>query len=533
MFTLTSYFSVEYLCLLLPLCVLVYAILPKPGRRVTLLFFSYFFFWAFSGWRIIFLLISTVSVYFTALWIGAVQDECDKKSKEVPREDRKALKAGYASKKKRILVLAVLINLSILIVLKYSFFLSENINAVFRILHCPAQISVPVFILPIGISFYTLQAISYVMDVYYQKIGADHNFPRVALFLSFFPQIMEGPICRYSQTALSLWDVPGVNSRDMVMGIERILYGLLKKTVVADRLNLMIETVFDGYAEYDGLILALGVVCYTVQLYMDFSGTMDVVAGTAQIFSVKMPENFRRPFFSKTISEFWTRWHITLGAWFRDYLFYPLSMSKPLKNLTRRSRKKLGNHYGPLLSGAIALFAVWMCNGLWHGAGWHYIVFGLYHFVLILTGSLLEPPTAWLAEKMHIRRSSLWYRCLQTIRTVFLVCIGELFFRASSLSIAFTMLRRILTTFTFASVSDRTVFSLGADAADFLITLLTLVLIFVIGVIQEKGIKIRETIASKNIVLRIVVIYALIIFIVLFGAYGKGYIPVDPMYAEF
>ncbi len=474
-----------------------------------------------------------LSGFFTALWIESVQEQCNEKAREFPREERKAFKAKYAARKKWILTLAVLINLGILIVLKYSVFLADNLNSVFRLFHAPVTVSVPVFILPIGISFYTMQALSYVMDVYYGKIKADRNFLRIALFLSFFPQIMEGPICRYSETAQSLWEVPGLNFNNLTLGIERILYGVLKKSVVADRLNLMVETIFENYTEYDGMIIALGVVCYTIQLYMDFSGTMDVVIGTGQIFSVTMPENFKRPFFSRTISEFWTRWHITLGAWFRDYLFYPLSMSKPLKQLTRNARKKLGNHYGPLLSGSIALFAVWICNGLWHGSGWHYIVFGLYHFVLILTGSLLEPPTVWLAEKLHIRRASLWYRILQTIRTVFLVCIGELFFRAASLGYAVDMFRRILTGFTFASLQNGDVFKLGADAADFVIVLVTLVLVFVVGLIQEKGIRIRETIASKNMVIRFVFVYALIVFIILFGAYGAGYIPVDPMYAEF
>ncbi len=533
MFSLTSYFSVEYLCMLLPASVLLYVVFPKKLRRAVLLAFSYLFFWAFSGWRILYLIVSTVSIYLTGLWIDSIQVQCDLEAKAADRADRKTIKAKYRSKKKLVLVLAILINLGTLLVLKYSVFFADNFNAVMRLLHSPAELKAQTFVLPIGISFYTMQAMSYVIDVYNGKIRADRSFFRLALFLSFFPQIMEGPICRYSETADQLWEVRDIQFSGLTMGAERILYGLLKKTVVADRLNLMIKTIFDGYAEYDGLIIALGVVCYTIQLYMDFSGTMDVVIGTGQIFYVRMPENFKRPFFSRTISEFWTRWHITLGAWFRDYIFYPLSMSKPLKKLTLRSRKVLGNHYGPLCSGAIALFAVWICNGMWHGSGWHYIVFGMYHFVLILAGSLLEPPTVWLTEKMHIRRSSFWYRCLQTIRTIFLVCLGELFFRADSLSIAAAMLRTMITRFSFASVSDGTIFKLGADAPDFLIVVVTLVLIFVIGVIQERGTAIRETIAKKHIVIRFAFAYALILYIIVFGAYGAGYIPVDPMYAEF
>ena len=145
------------------------------------------------------------------------------------------------------------------------------------------------------------------------------------------------------------------------------------------------------YFLYDGFVNALAMVCYTLQLYMDFSGTMDVVIGSAQIFGIKMPENFQRPFFSVTISEFWKRWHITLGTWFKDYIFYPVTMSKPMKHMTSKARKKLGNHYGPLIAGGVSLFCVWICNGIWHGAGWHYIFFGMYHFALILGGNMLEP----------------------------------------------------------------------------------------------------------------------------------------------
>ena len=211
-----------------------------------------------------------------------------------------------------------------------------------------------------------MQAVAYIFDVYRRKIPADRNLLRLALFMGFFPQIMEGPICRYSETAEQLWAAPMLRYQNLTFGLQRILFGLMKKIVIADRLNLLIKNIFTGYESYDGFVIAVAAVCYTIQLYMDFSGAMDLVIGSGQIFGMKLPENFQRPFFSKTISEFWKRWHITLGAWFKDYIFYPLSMSKPLKKLTARARKRLGNHFGPLLSGAIALFCVWLCNGLWH-----------------------------------------------------------------------------------------------------------------------------------------------------------------------
>ena len=177
---------------------------------------------------------------------------------------------------------------------------------------------------------------------------------------------------------------------------------MMKKLVVADRLNSFVVLVFNDYGNCDGGVIALGAVLYTVQLYMDFSGSMDAVIGIAEIFGVPMPENFERPFFSRTISEFWKRWHITLGAWFRDYLFYPVTASDKMKKLTSSARKKIGNHYGPLLAGSVALFCVWLSNGLWHGSDWNFIFFGMYHFVLILLGNLIAPPVRWLNRKLHV-----------------------------------------------------------------------------------------------------------------------------------
>ena len=169
--------------------------------------------------------------------------------------------------------------------------------------------------------------------------------------MSFFPQIMEGPICRYGDTAHQLWAVPPIRWENFLFGVQRILFGLMKKVVVADRLNLFIRQVFSGYAEYDGFVIAVAVVCYTIQLYMDFSGTMDLVMGSGQIFGVTLPENFRRPFFSRNIAEFWRRWHVTLGTWFKDYVFYPVSMAKPMKKLTSWGRKRLGPPLWPSAGG--------------------------------------------------------------------------------------------------------------------------------------------------------------------------------------
>ena len=539
MFSISSYFSVEYLLMLLPACVFCYLILPKTARRFSLLLFSWAFFWAVSGKLIVYLLASIVLVYVFGLWLGSLLEKQKSALASCEKGKKKAIRARFQKKMLWVVVPGVLLHIGILLIVKYTPFFADNLNSLLRILHIPAAVKPLSLAAPIGISFYTLQAASYLIDVYHQKIPADRNILRVALYMSFFPQIMEGPICRYTDTASTLWEAPPIRWENFIRGSERILYGLMKKTVGADRLNLLIKNVFDGYAAnggytaYDGFVIALAALCYTIQLYMDFSGTMDVVIGTGEIFGILMPENFKRPFFSRTISEFWTRWHITLGTWFKDYLFYPISMSKPMKRLTSRARKRFGNHYGPLFSGGIALLCVWFCNGLWHGSGWHYIVFGLYHFVLILTGSLILPLSIRLAEKLHISRDHWLYHFLQIFRTFVLVCFGELIFRAKSLGEAAGMLKKIGTAFTFASLKDGSLFTFGMNQKDYLILFVLLGLILVISLLQERGVKIREAIAGKGLVIHYLAIWALILFIIIFGAYGQGYLPVNPIYAEF
>ena len=533
MFSLSSYFSVQYLVLLLPATVGLYAVLPQKPRRVVLLLASYLFFWAISGKLIAYLLFSTLSVHHIGLWLEGIQAERDRCLTAAPKEERKAVRGRFQRQLTGIVAFGVVLHLGLLQLVKYTPFFATNLNHLFQLLGLSLTVNIPSFAMPIGISFYTLQAVSYCFDVYRGKIPADRNLFRLALFMSFFPQIMEGPICRYGDTAHQLWAVPPIRWENFLFGVQRILFGLMKKVVVADRLNLFIRQVFSGYAEYDGFVIAVAVVCYTIQLYMDFSGTMDLVMGSGQIFGVTLPENFRRPFFSRNIGEFWRRWHVTLGTWFKDYVFYPVSMAKPMKKLTSWGRKRLGPHYGPLLAGSVALFCVWLGNGLWHGAGWHFIFFGMYHFFWILLENLTEPLTLRWAERFHVNRECLPYRGFQIARTAVLVCIGELFFRADGLRAGLAMFQKMVTEFSLTTLRDGTIFSLGLDKKDCLVVFLTLVVVFVVEVLQERGHHIRKELSQRSVAVQWLVGYGLILGIVVFGAYGIGYVPVDPIYAQF
>ena len=234
---ISSYYSLAYLLVLLPLSLGFYGILPQKGRRIALLGFHYAFFWSISGKLIVFLLLSTLSIHHVGLWLSALQKEEDARRLEVPKEQRKAVKAQYLRRQRLVMGFAALLHLGILLGLKYTHFFAVNANSLLGWLGLPITLPAPSFVLPIGISFYTLQAMGYLFDVYRRVIPGDRNLLRLALFISFFPQIMEGPICRYSQTAQALWEAPKLQYANLILGGQRILWGLVKKMVVADRLN--------------------------------------------------------------------------------------------------------------------------------------------------------------------------------------------------------------------------------------------------------------------------------------------------------
>lgn len=521
---LNRYYNIIFLVV-----IIFYNIIPKKIRPIYLLGASLLMFYLMSKSLIIFLLISIISVYISGIWLEKIDIKKKEELKNCNEENKKSIKEKFKNKKKLVLLFCLLINVSFLFVFKYLKFFTINTNFFLSLFNINYSFSIIKLISPIGISFYTLQMLSYLFDVYNGKIEADHNFIRLCLFGSFFPCIMEGPICRYNDTAEKIYKCDKITYYNLCYGLQRVLWGLFKKIVIADRLNILVKTIFLNPIEFNGTTIFIGALSYTIMLYMDFSGAMDVVIGIGNIFGFDIPENFKQPFFSKNISEFWTRWHISLGTWFKDYIYYPISLSKCMKKITLSLRKKLGNHYGPLLSGTIALLVVWLLNGLWHGAGWTYILFGLYHFVFISIGNITRQPLNKLYVKLNISKSKI-LKVLQIIKTCFFVIIGELIFRSESVSDAILMIRKIFTSF---GLKINELSTLGIDFPDFFILVIALIVVLIISILKEKGINVREKIASKNIFVRWLIYYCLIFSIIIFGAFGPGYQPVDPMYADF
>lgn len=381
--------------------------------------------------------------------------------------------------------------------------------------------------MPLGISFYTLSAVGYVIDVYRGQTAADHHFGRLALFLSLFTNITEGPISRYDQLAGQAFEGHRADYRQFTFGAQLILWGLFQKMVLADRAALLVSTVFGSPSDYSGGIVILAMFVYTLQIYADFAGCMDIVRGSGALFGIEIARNFNQPFFSKSIGEFWRRWHMTLGAWFKDYIFYPVTLSKTNMKLGRWAKKHLSVHLGQAMPTAFALFFVWLANGLWHGAAWKYVAYGMYYYVLTLFGLFGKPVIHCFYEKTGIRKESRPWQLLLIIRTFILVNVGMLLFRANSLRIFAEM---------FESMFRKTTgnwLELGLDRHDLAVLALGALLMLMVGIVRERGICIRERIASWPMVLRWTVYAGVFCAIVLLGAYGSGYGVVDPLYANF
>ena len=300
---------------------------------------------------------------------------------------------------------------------------------------------------------------------------------------------------------------------------------MLKKMVLADRVNAAVTLIFNNYWNYGGWINVFGVILYSIQLYADFSGGIDITIGIAQMFGITMDENFRQPYFSRSIGEFWRRWHITLGTWMKDYIFYPFSLSKCMNKFGKWCKKTFGNNVGKLLPVSLANLLVFFIVGIWHGAAWKYIMYGMYNGVIIAASGMLAPVYARIHESLHINPKSWWYQVFCIIRTFILVNIGWYFDMADSVSQALCMIRWSIQGLSFSQLNS-SLLDLGIEARDYIIIIAGCIIVFIISVLKEKGIAIRESIAAKPLAVRWIAYYALIAVILIFGYIGatQGFI---------
>ena len=497
----------------LAVSLLIYYLLPKKMQWLVLLAVSYVYYVIVSPPALFFLLFSTVVTYVCGVAI--------EKRKTASPDDPAAVSAC-----RRIMLAGLLLDIGMLAFLKYTNFILGTVNGI-------AHTHIPMLklLLPLGISYYTFSTVGYILDVYWGRIKAEHNFLHLALFVSFFPQLLQGPISRFGSLGHQLWEEHSFSLHILKEGMMRIVWGLFKKMVLADWAAVYVDAIFADMDTHSGLIL-IGMILYAIQLYCDFSGGIDVMIGVASLFGITLDENFRRPYFAVSLPDFWRRWHITLGTWMKDYVMYPLTLSKGMNRLGKNCKKVFGRKRGRLIPICISNIIVFVLVGIWHGAAWRFVLWGLYNGVIIALGSFFAKDLDNLKKKLHINDKAAWYHGFLMLRTFLLVIIGYLSDLVDGVSDLGKSLQFAFTRFSPGQILSISSGKLGTAYTPY--ALLTLVLgcllLLVISILQERGIRIRSALGRAPLAVSFAACLVLLLSIPLFGpvAMARGFI-----YAQF
>ena len=538
----TSYEFIGFVILLVAL----YYVLPKKAKWPLLLLGSYFFYF-YAGWKFLFYIAGvTVITYIAGLLISRNKKRADARfaemkaleksgegsADEVGKEARKRFKESQKSTRRRIMAIGITLALLILAVVKYTNFTINNINGILSAFGTPKRLNFINIALPMGISFYTFQAVGYVIDVYRDRHEAQRNFFKYALFVGFFPQLVQGPISRYGDLSKELFTPHAFSGRVVGRGLERVIWGYFKKLVIADRILPAVNTMIDTPENYKGMFVFLVMMFYALELYADFTGGIDITIGIAEMLGIPVKENFERPFFSKNIAEYWRRWHITMGTWFTDYIFYPISVSGPMLKLSKWSRKHLPEKMGKRVPVYLASFVVWFTTGIWHGASWNFIVWGLGNFVVIMISQELEPLYAKFHKKVNTDGSTT-YKSFQIGRTILLMSALRLFDCYRDVPLTFKMFGTMFTTWNWNKLGGNALLNLGISRADYVILGIGTIILFAVSMAGRSG-SVRDKLEKKlPMPARWGLFTALLLIIVVFGAYGLGYDASQFIYNQF
>ena len=507
------------------LCAAVYHILPRRVRWLVLLAASYGFYASRSLSSLPFILVTTLSTWLGALRIDRLAADAKARIKAekstLSSEEKKQLKARVRSRERVWLYAVLVLNFALLAVLKYT----DDVLSL-------AGRSALGLLLPLGISFYTFQSMGYLIDVYNGKYAAERSLPRFALFVSFFPQLIQGPIGRYDQLGPQLREPHDFDYDSMVRGLMLMLWGLFKKLVIADRAMGLVDTVFSAPAgEYGGAASVVAVLFYAVQQYCDFSGGIDLVTGIAQLFGIRLAPNFRRPYFSVSLADFWRRWHISLGAWMRDYVFYPFALTRPVTRLSKAAKSRYGAGFARALPAALGNILVFLLVGLWHGATSNYILWGLYNGVILAFSALMEPVYKRMNARLPRLTASKGFHIFRVLRTFVIVNIGWFFDRCARGSDALRMMSAVLTDWRGAQLAHLS--SLGVSAVDLRVLSLAVLLLFFVSLAQERGVQVREKVCALWLPLRWLVLLGGIMIVLLCGVWGSGFNEAAFIYYQF
>lgn len=414
-----------------------------------------------------------------------------------------------------------------LAVLKYLNFVPETFNGLANLFRLNLQMETVSILAPLGISYYTLSLIGYTLDVYWGTSKAEKNILKHALFTCYYPIMVSGPIVRYEQMKKELFEPKKFEIKNVIEGAERILYGLLKKMVIADQLALVVQTIFGYYQTFSGFYLILGVLLYAIQIYADFSGCIDIVLGVSKAYGVVLPENFNSPFFSRNLSEFWRRWHISLGQWGKDYIMYPLLKSEKFQKLGKVCKDKWGKKIGKKIPVILATLILWLVIGFWHGASYQYIfAAGILPWIYLVISELGEEQIKKIRNRLPVRYDTFSYRLFESLRTIDFMCIIWLFVSGTDLS---SSCKIIIQIFQSSNLDLRLSLPQIPNFAVFL----SCFLVFLVDYLKYKGRNVLELLNKQNLVFKYIVVFGMAYLILTYGAYGPGYNPVDFIYGGF
>ncbi len=486
--------SLEFL-IFFPIVVLLYFVIPHRVRYIWLLAASYYFYMCWNPKYALLMAFSTLTTYLSGILI--------QKSK------------NNVGLKKMWVALSFSVNIAILFFFKYFDFALSNINAVLAQFNF--EVVNPAFdvILPVGISFYTFQALGYTVDVYRGDIDAEKNVLRYALFVSFFPQLVAGPIERSSNLIKQLRERHYFNTKNAAYGMMLMLWGFFEKLVIADRAAYVVDTVYNNYTAFSGLSIVIATVLFAFQIYCDFASYSDIARGAAQVMGFDLMKNFETPYFSLSVGEFWRRWHISLSSWFKDYLYIPLG----------------GNRKGKIRK-YFNLMVVFLLSGLWHGASWNFVIWGALNGIYQIVGDMTKGIRKKIS-KVFSCRENFSSKLLKGLITFSLIDFSWIFFRSGSFMTAVGIIKNMVKEFNPWILTDGTLFKMGLDCADMFVLLMSLGVLLFMSVLKYKNIAIRDTLAKQGIWFRYFVYSAGIFAVLIFGIYGPEYDASQFIYFQF
>lgn len=515
--------TLEFMIFMTAVFILYYAV-PRNKQWCFLLLASYVFYAFASPLYLIFLFFTTAVTYLGSRVLDRNYINQDaylkKEGKDLSKEGKKAYKTRMQRKQREIIVSVTVILLLMLGVFKYANFAYRNFSSLLGIFGVKTNDTALNIILPVGLSFYIFQSLGYCIDVYREMVAAEYNFFRYALYVSFFPQLLQGPIGDYRRLAPQLFREHEFSYTNAKYGLQRVAWGFFKKLVIANHISLIIDGVWSSCESYNGFLFWMFVlILYSFQLYADFSGYMDIAVGCAQMLGITLDENFKNPYLSKSIAEFWRKWHITLGAWFKNYVFYPI-LRTDWCNGIRKKYKKTHPYISKTVPDVIALLIVWTLIGLWHGADWSYVVYGLFHGSFIILSVILEPVYIKIDERFPGRKTSKIYSLFQIARTFIIVTFGYAIFRPADLSVTGGILHQM-----FSGTGFHDLLYLGGyNFKEFIEIFIGMSALLFVDVwhYNSDGQMLRDRISKMSSFGRWLVYITLLLLIIIIGAYGKS-----------